>query len=93
LIFVSDKLEKISEEEYRMYGILTIRGTSKPITLEIEFGGIMKDPWGNTRTGFTLNGKLNRKDFGVNFSMLSETGGVLLGDEVTINANAELVAA
>jgi len=93
LIFESGKLEKINEEEYTMHGTLTIRGTSKPITLKVEFGGIMKDPWGNTRAGFALSGKLNRKDFGVNFSMLSETGGVLLGDEVAINANAEFVSA
>jgi len=93
LVFESTNLEKVSEVEYKMHGTLTIRGTSKPITLKVEFGGIMKDPWGNTRTGFTVSGKLNRKDFGVNFSMLSETGGVLLGDDVTINANAEFVAA
>lgn len=90
--FESTRLEKVSEEEFKMYGNLTMRGVSKPIALKVEFGGIMKDPWGNTRAGFSVTGKLNRKDFGVSFSMVSETGGVLLGDEVNVTANAEFVA-
>lgn len=91
LKFESARIEKISEEEYKVEGILTIRGISKKIILTAEYGGIMIDPWGNTRTGFTLTGKINRKDFGVSFGMVSETGGVLLGDEVKISANAEFV--
>jgi polyisoprenoid-binding protein YceI len=68
-----------------------MRGTSKKVILNVEYGGSTQDPWGNTRIGFSVSGKINRKDFGVNFSMVSETGGILLGEEVTINANAELV--
>jgi polyisoprenoid-binding protein YceI len=92
LIFESTKLDKISDEEYKAHGTLTIRGTSKPTTLKVEFGGIRKDPRGNTKAGFSISGKINRKDFGVNFSRVSETGEVMLGDEVTINANAEFTA-
>ena len=91
LTFKSERIEKISDDEYKMEGILTIRGISKKIVLIAEYGGIMTDPWGNTRTGFTITGKINRKDFGVSFGMVSETGGVLLGDDVKINANAEFV--
>lgn len=91
LKFESDKLEKITEDEYKVYGTLTIRGTSHKVILHAEYGGIMIDPWDNTRTGFTITGKINRKDFGVSFGMVSETGGVLLGDEVKITANAEFV--
>jgi polyisoprenoid-binding protein YceI len=91
LIFESEKLEKIGEENYKLHGILTIRGNSKKIVLNVEYGGITLDPWGNTRTGFSVSGKINRKDFGVSFGMVSETGGVLLGDDVTVNANAEFV--
>ena len=91
IIFKSDKLEKISDEEYNVYGTLTIRGISKPIVFNAEYGGVTLDPWGNTRTGFSLSGKINRKDFGVSFGMVSETGNVLLGDEVKFNANAEFV--
>ena len=91
LKFESDKLEKISDEEYKVQGTLTIRGISKKVVLDAEYGGITTDPWGNTRTGFSITGKINRKDFGVSFGMVTETGGVVLGDDVKINANAEFV--
>ncbi len=91
LVFESDKLEKIDEENYKVYGTLIIRGISKRVSLNVEYGGVTQDPWGNTRTGFSVSGKINRKDFGVNFSMISETGGILLSDDVTLNANAEFV--
>jgi polyisoprenoid-binding protein YceI len=89
--FESSRLEKIDDENYKAYGTLTMRGTSRPLVLNVEFGGITQDPWGNTRTGFSITGKVNRKDYGVSFSMVSETGGVLLGEDVSINANAEFV--
>jgi polyisoprenoid-binding protein YceI len=91
LTFESEKLEKISEEELKLYGTLTMRGVSKKVTLTVEFGGITKDPWGNTRAGFTVNGKINRQDFGVSFGAVTETGGLLLGDEVKILANVQFV--
>jgi polyisoprenoid-binding protein YceI len=91
LVFESNRLEKAGDENYKLFGTLTMRGTSKPVTLNVEFGGITKDPWGNTRAGFSVSGKINRKDFGVSFSMVSETGGILLGEDVSINANVEFV--
>ena len=89
--FESNKLEKIDEENYKLYGTLSMRGISKPVVLNVEYGGLAQDPWGNTRIGVSVSGKINRKDFGVSFSMVSETGGILLGEEVTINANAEFI--
>jgi polyisoprenoid-binding protein YceI len=91
LVFESDRLEKIDEENYKLHGTLTMRGNSKKVELNVEYGGITQDPWGNTRTGFSVSGKINRKDFGVSFGMVSETGGVLLGYDVAINANVEFV--
>jgi len=91
LTFVSSKLEKVDEENYKLHGTLTMRGTSKEITLNVEFGGIITDPWGNTRSGFTVSGKINRQDFGVSFGMVTETGGLLLGNDVSIHAQAEFV--
>ncbi|MFI5186838.1 MAG: YceI family protein [Chitinophagales bacterium] len=91
LIFKSEKLEKIDDENYKLYGMLSMRGNSKKIVLNVEYGGMTKDPWGNTRTGFSVSGKINRKDFGVSFSMVSETGGILLGEDVSISANVEFV--
>lgn len=91
LIFESERFEKTGIDNYKVYGTLTMRGVSKKIILNAEYGGMTQDPWGNTRFGFSVSGKINRKDFGISFSMVSETGGILLGEEVTISANAEFV--
>ena len=80
-----------SKDEFRLTGDLTVRGTTKPITLDVEFGGIAKDPWGNTRAGFTVTGKLNRKDYGLTWNAMTEAGGVVVSDEVKIQCGVELV--
>jgi len=85
------KLTQISESSYKLSGPLTIRGTAKPIDLDVEFGGIVKDPWGNIKAGFELNGKINRKDFGLTWNAMTEAGGVVVGEEVKIHINVELV--
>ena len=91
ITFEGGQMEKVDGEHYKVHGNLTMRGVSKPITLHVAFGGIMKDPWGNDRAGFEVSTKVNRKDFGISFGMVSETGGVMLGEEVSINANTEFV--
>jgi len=91
VIFESEKLHQVNDEHYKLHGTLTMRGNSRPVVLNVEYGGIMQDPWGNTRTGFTVTGKINRKDFGISFGGVTETGGLLLGDDVIINANVEFV--
>ena len=91
ITFESEEMEKTGEDEYKLVGLLTIRGVSKKAVLNAEFGGITKDPWGNTRTGFSISGKINRQDFGMSFGAVTETGGLLLGDEVKINANVQFV--
>jgi polyisoprenoid-binding protein YceI len=78
-------------DEIKLKGDLTIKGVTKPITLDVEFGGIGKDPWGNTKAGFTISGKLNRKDFGLNWNAALETGGVLVSDDVKINSEIQLI--
>jgi polyisoprenoid-binding protein YceI len=93
LTFVSTKLEKLSEEKYTLYGDLSFHGVTKNIKLNVEHGGVIKDPWGNTRTGFSLEGKISRKDFGLVWNAATETGGVVLSDEVKIHVNAEFVKA
>jgi polyisoprenoid-binding protein YceI len=80
-----------SKDEYELYGDLTIRGTTKNIKLDVEFGGIVKDPYGNTKAGFEITGKINRKDFGLAWSALTEAGGVVVSDDVRINCGIELV--
>lgn len=65
-------------------GFMTIKGVKKPIALEIDFGGINKDPWGNTKAGFSFEGKINRKDFDLGWNAALETGGVMVGEDVKI---------
>lgn len=72
-------------------GNLTINGITKPIKLEVEFGGISKDPWGNTKAGFTFEGKISRKEFDLNWNAALETGGVMVGDDVKISGDLQFV--
>lgn len=92
LTFVSSKLEKVDGDDYKLYGTLTMRGVSKEIALNVEFGGIITDPWGNTRAGYTVTGKVNRTDFGVSFGAVTDGGAILLGHDVSIIANVQFVA-
>jgi polyisoprenoid-binding protein YceI len=91
LLFEGNKMEKTGDDTYSLSGVLTIKGISKNVQLDVELGGITKDPWGNTRTGFSVTGKINRQDYGISFGTVSETGGLLLGDDVKINANVQFV--
>lgn len=87
--FEGTELKKVDEENYTLSGNLTIRGTTKPVTLQVAFGGVTKDPWGNTKAGFEVTGKLNRKDFGLAWNALTEAGGVVVSEEVKIIANVQ----
>jgi len=83
-------LKKVSGNDYKLDGKLTMRGTTKDVVLNAEFGGIMVDPWGNTKAGFEINGKVNRKDYGLNWNALTEVGGMVVSEEVRIHINTEL---
>lgn len=76
---------------YELTGDLTIKETTKSIKLSVEFGGVVKDPYGNTKAGFTINGKINRKDFGLTWSAVTEAGGIVVSDEVRINCEIQLI--
>ena len=80
-----------SDDGYTATGDLTLRGVTKEITLTGTFNGVAQDPWGNTRAGFTAEGKLNRQDFGMKFSKLLDNGGLVVGDEVTITLEIEVI--
>jgi len=91
LKFASTKLEKKDDENYVLHGDLTITGVTRPVKLDVEFGGTGKDPWGNERAGFTLTGKISRTDFNLKWNAALETGGVLVGEDVKIVAEIELI--
>jgi len=86
-------LKQVDGEQYTLDGELTIRDITQPVTFEVEFGGIAKDPWGNIKAGFEINGKIKRKSFGLQWDVLTEAGGAVVADEVKIQANLEFAKA
>lgn len=76
-------------DEGKMYGDLTIKGTTKPVVFDVEIGGVANDPWGNTRLGFSMETKINRKDFGLNWNKVLEAGGFMVGEDVKITVDIE----
>ena len=90
-IHFKGKKYEVNGTEGTLTGDISIAGITKPISLNIEFGGIVSDPYGQIKAGFTVTGKLSRKDFGITYNASLETGGVLLGDEIKINAEIQLV--
>lgn len=93
ITFVSTAYTKKSDDEATLNGDLTIKGITHNVALEVEVGGIAKDPWGNTKAGFTVSGKINRKDFGLTWNAALETGGVLVSDDVRFSAEIQLIKA
>jgi polyisoprenoid-binding protein YceI len=91
LEFTSTAFKKINESNYELQGHLSLHGETKLVTLYVEHGGIGKDPWGNTKAGFTLNGSFNRKDFGLTWNAALEAGGVLVSEEVRVYADLQFV--
>lgn len=91
LTFKSTSIEKDGEGEYILKGDLTIRDITKPITLEVDYNGSAKDPYGNERAGFEVKGKINRKDFGLKWSAVTEAGGLVVDDVVKLQMNVEFV--
>jgi len=80
-------------DDFELVGDLTLRGVTKSVKLEAEFSGLMKDPWGNTKSGLNISGKINRKDWGLNWNSALEAGGVLVGEEVRLNIELQLIQA
>ncbi|MES2577361.1 MULTISPECIES: YceI family protein [unclassified Flavobacterium] len=89
--FSATSFTKINEGEYELVGDLTLHGVTKSVKLAAEYGGLMKDPWGNTKIALALEGKINRKDWGLNWNSALETGGVLVSEEVRLNIELQFV--
>jgi polyisoprenoid-binding protein YceI len=90
--FTATKYEAVDNDgSYELYGDLTIRDVTKNVKFDVEFGGVIKDPWGNTRAGFSINGKINRKDFGLKWHAVTEAGGLVASDDVRIHCDIQLI--
>ena len=88
--FVSTSMTKRDDGKYVLFGDLTIRDVTKQISLDVDYEGKGVDPWGNTKYGFTVNGKINRKDFGLNWNVITEAGGILVGEEIKLHASVQI---
>jgi polyisoprenoid-binding protein YceI len=82
-----------AEGNHELWGELTMRGITKNIKLTVQFGGIIKDPWGNERAGFTIAGKFNRTDWELMWNTMMEAGGIMVGEEVILSCEVELINA
>ena len=91
--FASTKAEQLDDEHYRLTGDLTIRGITKPVSIDFEFTGAANDPWGNLRVGFEGSVTVNRKDWGVNWNAALEAGGILVSEKVTLEFELAAVKA
>jgi len=89
ITFEGKGMTQKDEENYELTGNLTIKDITKPVTLAVEFGGLMNDPWGNKKAGFSVTGEINRKDWGMVWNAALETGGVLVSDKVKILCDVE----
>lgn len=90
LKFVSKSFKKVKGNKYKLVGDLTIKDVTKQVSLDVTFKGAAKDPWGNEKAGFKLEGKINRYDFNLKWNKALETGGVIVGQDVKLNINVEL---
>lgn len=91
IIFESTRVERTGENTARLHGNLTIRDITHPVTLDVEYIGQAKSPWGATSAGFNAQTKINRKDWNLTWNQALETGGVLVGDEIKIAIELELI--
>ncbi len=92
ITFRGNRVEGDTDSEFQLYGDLTIRDVTRPIVLEVTKEGEGSDPWGNFRTAFSAKTKIDRRDFGLTYNQVLETGGVLVGDEIKISVDVELTA-
>ncbi len=93
ITFASTSFEKAKGDVYKLAGNLTMKGITKPVEVTAEYGGTAKDAYGNTKIGFEVTGVVNRKEFGLTYNALTETGGLALGEDIKLIANIQLAKA
>lgn len=87
--FASTSFTKTGDDEYELKGDLTVKGITKPVTLAVEYGGQQTDFYGNTKAGFEVTGKINRKDFGLTWDGVTEAGAIVVGEDIKLLINAQ----
>lgn len=91
LLFQSTNVKQLASDELEINGELTLRGVTKPISLKAEYAGIAVDPYGQTKAGLSITGKINRSDFGLVWSAITEAGKVVIGDEIKLDCEIQLI--
>lgn len=91
--FAGKSFKKAGKNKYKLTGELTIRDVTKTVTFDVDFGGVVKDPWGNTKAGFKAVTSINRFDYNLKWNTMLETGGAVVGKDVKITVNIELAKA
>lgn len=91
LTFISTKVTKNGDQSYTVHGELTLRDVTKEVELSVDHGGTIQDAYGRTVAGYEISGKVSRKEFGLKWNQVTEAGGVIVGDEIKLQINAELV--
>lgn len=90
ILFTGNHFEK-SGDDYQLHGELTIKGITKPLTVKVEYGGIVVDPYNQTKAGFSVTGKISRKDFGLTWDAVTEAGNVVVSDEIKFDCEIQLI--
>ena len=91
ITFKGKSMKKVSGKNYKLTGELTMRDVTKTVEFDVVYNGTTKDPWGNTRAGFKVTGKLNRMQYGLKWNAALETGGLVVGEEVSLTADIEII--
>jgi polyisoprenoid-binding protein YceI len=91
ITFRSTKVEEAGDGEYKLTGDLTIKDVTRPVTLDLEYLGTIASPWGDQRAGFSASTEVSRKEWGLTFNMALEGGGVMVGDKIKLNIEAEAI--
>jgi polyisoprenoid-binding protein YceI len=90
ITFKSTSFTKVDDDDYKLAGDLTVKGITKPVELDVEFGGSTADFYGNTKAGFEITGKINRKEFGLTWDGVTEAGSIVLGEDIKLLINIQL---
>ncbi len=91
IVFTTTRVEPLDDDRYRVTGDLAIKGVSRPVSVDLEYTGSAKDPFGNLRAGFEGRGEINRKDWGLNWNAALETGGFLVGDKIKLELDISAI--